>query len=171
MANTFELISTYTVPAGGIAVVNFTAIPSTYRDLVIYGEKRGSGGSNNSVIVINNSGAANYGDQGVFGYPPTNQVDGYQHTSATYWQDNTNNSSSGSFFNPVRYYFPAANGSQIKTIIYESGQEWNSNATYSFFGTGWNTGITAVISAIGLDQDGGDYVEGSTFSLYGIKNS
>jgi hypothetical protein len=171
MANTFELISTYTVPAGGISVVNFTAIPNTYRDLVIYGEKRCSSATNNSVIVINNSGVANYGDQGVFGYANTNQVDGYEHVGATYWQDNTNNSASGSFFNPVRYYFPAANGSQIKTIIYESGQEWNANTTYSFFGTGWNTGITAVISAISLDADSGDYVEGSTFSLYGIKNS
>jgi hypothetical protein len=172
MANTFDLLSTYTVPAGGIAVVEFTGISSAYRDLVIYGAKRGSSASNNSVITINNSGVANYGDQGVFGYANTNQVDGYQHTGATYWQDNTNNSASGSFFNPVRYYFPAANGSQIKTIIYESGQEWNSNAIYSFYGTGWNTGITAVISTISMDQDGsGNYVEGTTFSLYGIKNS
>jgi hypothetical protein len=171
MANTFDWISTYTVPVGGIATVTFDGISNNYRDLVIYGQKRGSSATNNSAIRINNSSVANYGDQGVFGYANTNQVGGYEHTGATYWQDNVNSSSAGNFFNPVRYYFPAANGSQIKTIIYESGQEWNASTIYSFFGTGWNTGITAVISRIDLFPDSGNYVEGTTFSLYGIKNS
>jgi hypothetical protein len=171
MANTFELISTYRVSSGGIAAVTFSSISSAYKDLVIIGQKRISSASNNGKITINNSGVANYNDQGIFGYANTNQVGGYNHLSTTYWQDNTNSSSAGSFFSPVRYYFPNANGSQIKTVIYESGQEWNASTIYSFYGSGWNTGITAAISRIDLSPDSGNYVENSIFSLYGIKNS
>ena len=35
MANTFQLISSTTVGAGGASSIDFTSIPSTYTDLVI----------------------------------------------------------------------------------------------------------------------------------------
>ena len=63
MPNTFTLIASSTVGAGGASSIDFTSIPSTYTDLVIKASlrsDRNTGSATYLTITFNNDTGSNY---------------------------------------------------------------------------------------------------------------
>ena len=172
MANTYTLISSVTVGAGGASSIGFTSIPSTYTDLLIFYSLRAS-----------NAALYNVPDLRPNDQQPTNtaanneryvQGDG---SSATSGADgtlkmvipaasNTSNTFSNSFV-----YVPNYTSSNYKSINIDSVDENNGTTGYTTMYTGlWDR--TAAISSFYIyPSASANFVQYSTAYLYGIKNS
>lgn len=172
MANTYNLISTYTVPAGGISVVSFSGISNIYKDLLVISLRGSASSSSNSAVTINNqNNTSNYNRAYGYTVNQTATYGGIVATGQANWIDVTNTNAMGNYMQSSRHYFPNANGSNGKTMIAETIQEYNSNNSYCYLFNGFNTGITSAISSIEFRNDGSTWTQDSVFSLYGIKNS
>ena len=170
MANpTMTLIgSPIVVGSGGVSSVTFSSIPQTYTDLVVKTSIRGSGSGTPdfSGISINgstsnftfkyiqgNSGGANSGSYAVAVNPP---MDTSNFTANTF--DNT------------EWYFPNYTSSNYKSISIDNATENNSSTNYlDLYAALWSN--SAAITSITFTPSSGNYVQYSTFYLYGIASS
>ena len=167
MPNTFELIASSTVGAGGAAGINFTSIPATYTDLCVKYSIRNTAaeiwialelnnsGSNFSVRWLQGSGAAassaNYS---------TNGYEGYSNLS-TY---------TASTFSNGELYFPNYAGSTNKSFSGDMVVENNATTSYVQMNANlWSN--TAAINQIYLKATTGSFAQYSTAYLYGVKNA
>ena len=168
MASTYTLIQKITVPANAspYSGINFTNIPQTYTDLVI---KYSARGTQSAVYATTN--------------PTFNGVTSNQNSSGFF-----GNGTSGSFgfrapSNPSSAGATASanifNNCEIRVHNYTSTR-WKSfiieNATGGTQTEGWQehyTGLytsTSPVTSFGLSLATGNFVEGSTFYLYGISS-
>jgi hypothetical protein len=69
MADTYTLISSVTVGAGGASSIDFTSIPATYTDLLIKVSARGASGASNitGTLRFNSDAGSNYSALRVYG--------------------------------------------------------------------------------------------------------
>jgi hypothetical protein len=159
---TYEPIATYT-STGSVSTYTFSSIPSTYTDIVAVanfqlstatgfrGRVNGDTGSNYSLTNLGGNGiaASSSRESNV-----TNWVLGGVPTSASTDYDN----------NIIIHYMNYANTTTYKTVINRFGsasKETMANANL------WRS--TAAINSITLYVASGNFVNGSTFTLYGIK--
>lgn len=176
MATTYTLISSNTLSSSSSAVT-FTSIPATYTDLVLRYSARSTadGGtvaaSVNIQLYLNNvTSGTNY--------------------SSTYLQGTGSAASSGRESNTNKIYAPYANGLSATSNTFGNGEIYIPNYTASQnrvvggFGVSETNATAAImatyadlyrdttaVSRIDLYLNGGDFVSGSSFYLYGIKNS
>lgn len=157
------------------ASVTFSSIPSTYTDLVLKLSTRtdqagsfGGGG----YIRLNSDSATNYSITDVYG--DGSLASSSRRTSATFgWWSyqgyNTSGSTSNTFTN-AELYLPSYTASQNKP--YSSFSAAETNATQAILqGVAGLWRNTAAITTILISPDAGNFVSGSTFWLYGLKNS
>ena len=173
MPATYTLIASNTL-SSTVSFVTFSSIPATYTDLVFRISSR------------NNTGAATYGDiafrfqndQGAF-YGST-MVRGNGSASSSTRYSNTDSI--------VADWSQAADGATASTFgsteIYIPNYLSSFNKVGSVFGAGENNATSAGIAAtaglytkttaitrIDILGGGGSFVSGSSFFLYGIKNT
>jgi hypothetical protein len=170
-----DALATVTVPSGGLASIEFAGIPQGYKHLEIRGLVRstrtGSGydwftsrfnsnsGSSYSFHILMGQGAAPYvygtGSQTSFYVGALSQA---SVASGTY----------GAFIMNVADY---ASASKCKTVRTTYGHEISANNTESNVGTisGGFYSISPVTSVSFIIPAGGNFAEGSTVSLYGVK--
>jgi hypothetical protein len=172
MANTYTLIQSVTVGSGGAASIEFGSIPQTYTDLKIVHSLRSTRASAAGTLRLylnglstNGSGRVLYGETtGVGSLAPA-----YVH--AGYFNDAN---LTANVFGSGEIYIPNYAGSTNKSFSSDSVTESNAT-TYQSGVQGLVAGLwssTAAITAITLIlQDGGNFVQHSSASLYGIKNS
>ena len=176
MANTYTLIASNTLSSAA-ASVTFSSIPNTYTDLVlkisartdaatIWGgniqlELNGSSGSTSlysnteltgsgsAATSARNSGSGQwYGDGG--------RIDTAGNTANTFTSD--------------EWYISNYTASQNKTASRSNASEQNATAAYINVSANlWRS--TSAITSIFINSYAGNFVSGSTFYLYGIKNS
>jgi len=167
MPNTYTLLETITVGAAGASSVTFNSIPQTgYTDLVIKISARSANASNfdNPRISINGStstftrreiyaesgsvGSESVADRIIGAIPAANA------TSST--------------FGSLDFYLPNYTSSNYKSYSVDSVTENNSTTQASWLLAGlWST--TTAVSTIAVSlQSGGNFVQYSTFSLYGV---
>jgi len=165
MANTFELIASYTA-SGSVSSIDFTSIPSTYTDLCLVYSGRSSGAVvNNNVnvtingVTTNQTGRDIYAD-GTGAGSLTNVLAGFiPGASAT-----------ASTFGNGQIYFPNYAGSTNKSFAGDAVAENNGTTTsYGFTANLWSQ--TTAISSIGIVPSSGSWVQYSTAYLYGVKNA
>ena len=170
MANTYELITSNTVGAGGVAQVDFTSIPQTYTDLLI--KTSVNNGANLDLILMRfNSNSSSIYTQLVLRGTGTN-LNTYTDTGwsaatsfgLSYTGDSTN------VFSNNEYYIPNYTGSNYKSISNDSAHEANSSTAYLIFYSGLFSDTTPITS-INLISSGSNFGQYSTFYLYGISNS
>jgi len=169
MANpTLFQLATTTVGSGGVSSVTFSAIPQTYTDLLIKGSARATTSVSNWVdidVTINgstsnfsfkelygtgSSAAASNGTTGIFGYS-----NGSVATANT--------------FSNFECYIPNYTSSNYKSFSADSVTENNATAALAIFDAGlWSN--TAAITSISLAPNGTNFLQYSTFTLYGIRN-
>jgi hypothetical protein len=174
MATTYTLISS-NVLTSTTASVTFSSIPATYTDLVLRLSARANGGGNlNSLNVkFNGSTTSIYSNTNLFAYSSSITSDRTTNTTNIPATDNIPDGSvTANTFSSNELYIPSYTISQNKPTSLFSVIENNSSSNFTWLvytGAGLYRD-TASISSIALTT-GGSFVSGSSFFLYGIKNS
>lgn len=168
MPNTFELIASSTVGAGGASSIDFTSIPSTYTDLVLVSSLRSAGTSTTAALLRFNGSSTNGSERDLNGNgsttssgTDTNMYAGYAVVS----------SYTASTFASNYLYIPNYAGSTNKSSSLDWVMENNATATnMSISANLWSN--TAAINQITLVANGtNNFAQYSTAYLYGVKNA
>lgn len=168
---TYTLIDE-TILGSNQTVISFTGLgsySSDYTDLLIKVCARGSGsGSRQNMNITFNSNTSNYTWLGMYAYSSTV---GTNTTTNRFVGNIPNSGNTSNIFSNLDIYIPNFSGSKYKTVSTDYTVE--NNGTDNFMGfdaTLWSD--TAAITQIDLQiHSSGDFVTGSSFYLYGIKNS
>lgn len=170
MANTYTLISSVTVGAGGASSIDFTSIPATYTDLlmVVSGRSSRSGTVDDCKIQFNNS-TTGYSDRWLNGNGAS-ATSGSESSSGIYDIILPASSATSNTFCNALIYIPNYAGSNYKSVSIDGVMENNATTAYADLRAGlWSN--TAAITSIKLTPDTGPFAQYSTAYLYGIKNS
>lgn len=169
MANTFTLINSTSLSSSA-ASVTFSAIPATYADLVLQVSARTANATanDNLVLKLNSDTGANYSVTRLYG-------NGSTATSNT----NTNmlggfinaNTSTSSTFGNTEIYIPKYGSTANKPISTFSVAENNATAAITNVNAMLYRNSSALTSIEITASSASNFQSGSTFWLYGIKNS
>ena len=171
MPDTFIKIASVTVGSGGAASIDFTSIPSTYTDLCVKVSTRSArtAGTIDYVSMSFNGSTANRTLTALWG-------DGtaYSGTDTKIIGSTSTNSNTSNTFGSAEFYIPNYAGSTNKSVSVDAVSENNSSTTGDYnlqIGAGlWS--ITSAITSISLTSNfGNNWMQYSTATLYGIKNS
>lgn len=167
MAN-MELITSVTVGSGGAASVTLPGtgtIPQTYTDLKLVISARG----NTAQMSFNGTGGTAYSFIRLMGVgsgtPSSGANSGISQFEGFDWNYTTYTANT---FSSTEVYIPNYAVSGInKSISLDNTQENNATQAYAQLYAGLFSN-TSPITSITLTSSGGNFVEGSTFYLYGI---
>jgi hypothetical protein len=160
------------VLTGTAASVTFSSIPSTYTDLVLRFSSRSDNATTYETIKLtyNNNTSSIYSTTRLIA--EVSAVSSTRQASRANFNDPYNNgtSSTSSTFSNVEIYIPSYTASQNKPISAFGVAENNASdagirAIADLFGS------TTAISSIEIANFSGNFVSGSSFYLYGLKNS
>jgi hypothetical protein len=171
MAPTYELIASNTLTTSA-ASVTFSSIPATYTDLVLRVSVRNANAATTGTlrIELNGDTAANYS---------FTALNGDGSVAASSRSDNRNDISAGlvnagtstsNTFSSIEFYFPNYTSTVNKPVSVFTAQENNTTAADIRVIAGLYRNSTA-INQIVANSQGANFVSGSSFWLYGIKNS
>ena len=167
-ANTFVQIGSTVTVSTATASINFTSIPATYTDLVLYLSARNSDATamRDFRVQFNSDTAANYTNFEVYGISSVAGA-GTNITSQIQGAYNADSSTANSFSN-ISIYIPNYASSIQKPLLLDDVAENNStsDAQARIIGSKWSG--TAAITSIELTNNSGNYMQYSTASLYGI---
>lgn len=166
MATTYTAIATTTVGAGGAANIEFTSIPQTYTDLCVLFSTRSSTGSPDSKIYFNGTTANSYG---LYFFNVGGSVTNGTTTDIVLVGNPKSTYTADVFGNGQIYIFDYTS-TKYKTVLTETIAENNSGADFFQLLASGSRDATAAITSVTLAASVG-YVEHSTATLYGIKNS
>ena len=168
MATYVQIGSTVTVGVLGAASIDFTSIPSTYTDLKLVASTRTSQTQPNDDITLKfNTSAANFTYRILQG---TGSSAGSYNGSTARGGPTDGNTATSNTFGSFEMYIPNYAGSTNKSFSIETVQENNNSTAYAELGADlWSQ--TAAINAISLLPAGPLFLQYSTATLYGIKNS
>ena len=169
MANpTMTLIASNTVGSGGASSVTFSSIPATYTDLQLVCSSRVDGSNGTIVWKFNtDTTASNYTEKYLGGNGSTASSGGSNNPWYSHSNDSTTTTST---FENTSVYIPNYTSGNQKSVSVDTVSENNSTTAYAQFFAGIWTG-TSAINAITLTPYSGNFVQYSTFYLYGISNS
>lgn len=173
MANTYTLISSNTLTSSA-ASVTFSSIPATYTDLVLkYMARATTGGVNEPFDVQFNSDTGNnYSNTTLRGSGSAATSFRISANSAVRISQGTNGSlSTSSTFTNGELYIPSYNASQYKCLSLYSALENNATEAYLSAVAGLWSSNSAISSIKVFPSSSGTFDTGSSFYLYGIKNS
>lgn len=171
MATTYSFIAKYVVTAAtqGPAILAFTSL-GNYTDLVMKISSRNNnpGTAGNILLYLNgaSSGYSNIFVQGngsgsTFGSGAVTRMVGDMDTAA----------SASGIFNNIEVYIPNYLSALNKTFNAESVSEETGANAYSMLSVNTRNN-TEALTSIGIeDRSGYLYVQGTSFYLYGIKNT
>jgi hypothetical protein len=173
MPSTYELIKGETIGSAA-ASYTFTAIPSTYTDLVVRISARGSDNAyDNDVMYItfNGTGGTAYSVTRLY----ANGASAFSNRSLSQAQIDEGGGVSGGLatsntFSSFEMYVPNYTGTTQKPISIISLYE-NNGTTARMFADAALVNITSAFTSITLDLLVGNFVSGSSFYLYGISKS
>lgn len=165
------LISTVTVGAGGAASIDFNSIPQTYTDLMIVMSARnssnlGAGNGHDIKININGSGVGTSITNRIL-YGTGSSAASATNTSAQAGFTDANDETANTFSNNS-IYFPNYAGSTNKSFSIDTVVEHNSTNNIMGVLAGLWSNTAAITSLSFTMSSGGNFVQYSTASLYGI---
>lgn len=173
MAVTFVKIASVTVGSGGSTTMSFTSIPSTYTDLCLKFSARSSktGTDNDQANLTFNSSSSGYSDNLLYGRNSSAAGATSTGSYATWAGIIPAASATSSTFSNSEIYIPNYAGSGNKSLSSDNVQENNSSTDYflTMMASLWAN--TSAITSLTLTCNGGNFVQYSTATLYGIKNS
>jgi hypothetical protein len=176
MPTTYEAIATVTVGSGGAASIDFTAIPATFTDLLLKTSVRTdrAAAADGLRLRVGNSSVDtgnNYSDRYL-------QGDG---ASATSGSDSSASwlvagisvasTSTASTFSNIEIYLPNYAGSTNKSVSVDGVSENNATTAYTNLVAGLWSSASAINTIKLLSANSANFVQYSTATLYGIKNS
>lgn len=171
MAATMIPIQSITL-TGSAASVTFSGIPQTYTDLLIRLSARGDvAGAGTVMRVVLNGTAANYSSTYLVGYGAGGTGSG-RFSAATYLTMDyvSANDATANTFGSLEILLSQYAGSASKVLSGFGAGETNGTVSLMSVSAGlWSN--SAAITSIQLLPNSGNLVAGSTFHLYGIKNT
>jgi len=176
MPNTFTLIASSTVGAGGSAAISFSSIPATYTDLVVYMSARSTGTSGNAqgfCYLSFNGSTANFSSRRLFQDGTSVGSDSAGRFAAYI----PNNAATANTFGTMVLYLPNYTSSNNKSYSVNQGMENNSSTNYLQGLTAGLWSDTAVINALSIggvinsDSSTASFAQHSSAQLYGIIKS
>jgi hypothetical protein len=177
MANTFELISSVTVGAGGTTIASFSSIPSTFTDLQLVGSYRTTeAGLNSGTLKIrfnsNFSSIYSYRELQGNGQNAGTAATGPDTSFDLNFQSNESDGNTANTFQSFQLYIPNyANTSYAKSASFESVSEQNGTNAYADLGALSFNSTTAISSIEIRAFTTNNVAQFSTFYLYGVKSS
>jgi hypothetical protein len=158
-----KLIATTTVGSGGAANIEFTSIPQTYTNLVVFVSARSSTTVNFYRINLNSS-ASNFSGR-YLGADGTSVVSGL--SSPAFGRMSQSNYTASTFGNDF-WYIPNYTSSANKTISVDAVNENNSGSVFFLDIVAGLWSDSAAITAVKFVPNSGDFAQHTTASLYGI---
>jgi len=178
MPNTFTLIASSTVGAGGASNIDFTSIPSTYTDLCLKYSIRGVAAFTYSyaVYTLNNDTSTNTTAKWLVGDGSTAGSGGGTTSGAgTYYRIMgaiSNGNATANTFGNGEFYIPNyANTSYNKSGSGDGVGESNSSGGFLLMSANLYPSTSAINRLTLSSYDAGGIPQYSTAYLYGIKNS
>lgn len=174
MPNTYTLISSNILSTTATSIT-FSSIPATYTDLVLrFSTRSNTGAVQDYPEVYINGVTSGYSRTAVNVGGDAGTVTSFRNTnrSGMQYYSNAGNSTSNTFTSG-EYYFPNYTGSNVKVSNAHTIQEGNysSGNNTSILRQAFSTNSTSTIGSITVVNYNGSFVAGSSFYLYGIKNS
>lgn len=171
MPNTFTLIASSTVGAGGAADITFSSIPNTYTDLCIVFSLRDNlaGATQNNILFTINGSSSNYSERQLNGSGSAAGSASRSSVNIGLFYATSASVTSNTFANGS-IYIPNYAGSNNKSISIDAVTENNATTAYAVFNAAlWSD--SAAITSLKLAANGASYVQYSTAYLYGIVKS
>jgi hypothetical protein len=170
MPDTFKKIASVTVGVGGAANIVFSSIPQTYTDLkVILSTRSTYAGGFDSLGIYLNGSQSDFSNRNING-------NGFNvlSSSSTYRAIAANDSAfaTANTFANTEVYISNYTGSTFKSMSIDGVAENNATgANQTLYTNLWSQ--TAAITSLTFDNStsGQNFVQYSTATLYGIKNS
>jgi len=172
MATTYEAIATVTVGSGGTASFAFTSIPATYSDLVIKISARTSDTQDTGNVGMNmkiNAATTGYSGKVLYGYGTTDSS--YTSTSQSIATIISGGAGVTSMFSNHEVYIPNYAGSAAKVYSVDAVSNVNSTTLSEADLISKAQSATSAITDLTFTCSSGNFVQYSTATLYGIKNS
>ena len=173
MPNTYTLIASSTVGAGGAASIDFTSIPATYTDLQVVLSVRSGASYTRRVptLTVNGSSANDYRDLYLLGNgsSASSAADTPPQPNMLIWDAPAANATANIFSNISVYIPNYASTTTYKSISSDGVAEDNTTANTMAFVAALYMQNTAISRLTFVVQ--GNFVQYSTAYLYGIKNS
>lgn len=173
---TFTLIQpAVTVGAGGAASIDFTAIPSTYTDLVLKVSVRSdrTAAVSDGLLLKFNGSATGYSDrylQGAGSGTPGSGVSPFG-TTRIYTGEMNTNGSTASTFASFDIYIPNYTAAVNKSVSSDSVMEQNATTAYATLAAGLWSNTSAITSIQLTFTNSTNFVQYSTAYLYGVSNA
>ena len=171
MPSTYTLISS-NVLSSSAASVTFSAIPSTYTDLVLRVSARSDDASTVRGFRLNFNGVSgtSYSETYLSGNGAT--ASSVRDSSISYSDLGvvSGGSTTANTFGSVEIYIPNYAGATNKPLSGDSASEDNSTTAYRRANAALFSN-TSAISSVVATLNAGNFASGSSFYLYGIKNS
>jgi len=171
MANTYTLISSNTLSSAA-ATVTFSSIPATYTDLLLKISARNDAAFyvSSAVIKINAiTGTYSFTTLVGDGSAPSSGRDSGSYQGFYLSAVNGNTATSNSF-SSHEVYIPNYAGSANKVASLDNANETNATAAYRTINASL-LGNTAAVTSLTITTNSTNFLTGSSFYLYGIKNS
>jgi hypothetical protein len=170
MANTYTLISS-NVLSSAAATVTFSSIPSTYTDLVLRVSARSSA-SGALNLTINADSSSLYSTTNVFNSGGIATTTSYANQTRIRLLYLNSSSTAANTFTSAEFYIPFYTAAQNKPIAVMNAPEDNDTASNTNQASAGLYRSTTAITQLSLSPEStNNFVAGSSFYLYGIKNS
>jgi hypothetical protein len=166
---TYIQIATVTVGAGGAASIDFSSIPSTYTDLLLVGSVRSSNSNNYGDVFFTFNGATTNRSARYLEGSGSAAASGTQTTMGA--GSGQGNSATASTFGNFQLYIPNYAGSTNKSSSADGVGENNATQAYATLTANLWSSTAAINQITILPLSTFNFVQYSTASLYGIKNS
>lgn len=167
------LIAHTEVGSGGAVTFDFSSIPSTYSDLKLVVSSRIGGANKTNYIAVQFNGitTTTYSETEVYAASNSPASASRSDVTSFIFARTITSANTADTFGSFEMYVPNyANTSYNKQVILDYTSEANSSTTDDFrLGLAaqlWRN--TAAINRIVLDPNGGDFLQYSTATLYGI---
>ena len=168
---TYIKIASNTVGSGGVASVTFSSIPATYTDLILKVSSRNSGGTNNYAMRFNGSSASEYKDIGIYGNGSSASSASNPTSGAGVYGVVNQGTFTTNAFDTNEIYIPNYRSSSFKVMSIDQAQESNAAGMFMILNAGAWANTSAITSITLTPLSGNNYVQYSTFTLYGISNA
>ena len=176
MPATYTLIASNTLSSTA-ASVTFSAIPGTYTDLVLrYSTRNTTTGTDDNYVEIQlNSGTSGYSQTWINGTGAAAASGRYSTSSGNtfleMWGD-VDGSATSSTFGSTEIYIPNYTGTTNKVLSGYGVPERNATTfAVGIYATAMLSTLTSAITSIAIKAQSNNFASGSSFFLYGIKNS
>jgi len=170
MASTLVALQTVTVGAGGVSSITFSSIPQTYTDLCVKISARTDYAATNDNIKMSfNGSTSSFGIKLLYGSGTAAGSVSISDNTGGIVADGANATSST--FGNAELYIPNYTSSNYKSYSADSVAESNTATMFMYINAGLWSNYSAITSINLAVQGGTNFVQYSTFTLYGVYNS